>query len=64
MVNDPAHCNAAGQYLAAAVLYDVLFGDVEKITFCPPQLTPEQAASLRRIAHGTVAASPSCMVTE
>ena len=58
MVNDPAHCNAAGQYLAAAVLYDVLFGEVEKVRFCPPQLTPEQAASLRRIAHETVVASP------
>lgn len=58
LVNDPAHCNAAGQYLATAVLYDALFGGVEKITFCPPKLTPEQAASLRKIAHETVAASP------
>ena len=58
LVNDPAHCNAAGQYLATAVLYEALFGGVDKVTFCPPQLTAEQAASLREIARQTVADSP------
>jgi hypothetical protein len=58
MVNDAAHCNNAGQYLAAAVVYECLFSGVEKNTFCPPKLTPEQAASLRKIAKETVDASP------
>lgn len=57
LVNDPAHCNTAGQYLATAVLYESLFGGVEAVTYCPPALTPEQAASLRRIARETVANS-------
>ena len=58
LVNDPAHCNAAGQYLATSVLYEALFGGLEKVTYCPPGLTPEQAASLREIAGKTVADSP------
>lgn len=58
LVNDPAHCNAAGQYLATSVLYEALLGDLEKVTYCPPGLTPEQAASLRGIAQETVAKSP------
>lgn len=58
MVNDPAHCNAAGQYLATAVLYEALFGGVDTVTYCPAGLTAEQAASLRGIARQTVAQSP------
>lgn len=58
MVNDAAHCNNAGQYLAAAVVYESLFSGIEKNTFCPPKMTPEEAASLRKIAKETVDASP------
>ncbi len=58
LTNDAAHCNAAGQYLAAAVLYEALFSGVERNTYCPPKLTPEDAASLRKIAREAVAASP------
>lgn len=58
MVNDAAHCNNAGQYLAAAVVYEALFSGVDKSTFCAPKLPPEQAASLRKIAKATVDASP------
>lgn len=58
LTNDAAHCNAAGQYLAAAVLYEALFSNVEKNTYHPPKLTPEDAASLRQIARAAVAANP------
>lgn len=58
LTNDAAHCNAAGQYLAAATVYEVLFSGVEKVTYFPPKLTAEDAASLRKIAHDAVAARP------
>ena len=58
LTNDAAHCNGAGQYLAAAVLYEALFSGVEKNTYCPPKLTAEDAASLRKIARDAVAANP------
>ena len=58
LTNDAAHCNAAGQYLAAAVLYEALFSDVEKNSYCPPKLTAEDAGSLRQIARDAVAAAP------
>ncbi|MDF3058431.1 MAG: hypothetical protein K0R17_2646 [Rariglobus sp.] len=58
LTNDAAHCNGAGQYLAAAVLYEALFSQVEKNTYHPPKLAAEDAASLRRIAHQAVSANP------
>jgi hypothetical protein len=58
LVNDDAHCNAAGQFLATAVLYETFFGNVEANTFVPAKLPPEDAPSLRKIAHETVAKSP------
>ena len=53
---DYKHCNTAGKFLGAAVLYDKLFNNVEANTFCPPDLAPEDAAMLRRIAHEAVLA--------
>jgi hypothetical protein len=58
LVNDDAHCNAAGQFLATCVLYETFFGNVEANTFVPPKLKAEDAPSLRKIAHETVAKSP------
>ena len=55
---DYKHCNTAGKFLGAAVMYDKLFGNVEENTFCPPDLAPEDAAMLRRIAHAAVAGAP------
>ena len=58
LVCDSAHCNAAGQYLATAVLYEVLFPQEKgAAVYCPPKLTVEDAVSLRKIAHETVAES-------
>ncbi|HSH93955.1 MAG TPA: DUF4886 domain-containing protein, partial [Roseimicrobium sp.] len=57
LVCDSAHCNAAGQYLATAVLYEVLFPQVGGPVYCPPKLAVEDAVSLRKIAHDTVAQS-------
>ncbi len=54
---DANHANKAGQYLAACVWYEVLFGEsVLDNTFVPEGVTPEQAADLRKIAHETIAA--------
>lgn len=54
---DAHHANRAGQYLGAAVCYEVLFrDDVRKVDFVPQGLTSEEAADLRRIAHETVQA--------
>jgi len=54
---DARHANPAGEYLGAAVLYEVLFGEnVENVSFCPRELKPEEAADLRKIAHETVQA--------
>lgn len=55
LVLDAHHANVAGQYLGAAVFYEALFQDnVTRVNFCPKELTPEEAADLRRIAHVTV----------
>jgi hypothetical protein len=55
---DAHHANKAGEYLGSCVWYEFLFhDDVTKLTnYLPPGLTAEQAASLRKIAHDTVAA--------
>lgn len=57
-VLDGHHANSAGEYLGSCVWYEFLFqDDVTKLTqYRPSNLTPEQAASLRKIAHETVAA--------
>ena len=55
---DAHHANGAGTYLGSCVWYEFLFNDdVTKLTkYQPKGLTAEQAASLRKIAHETVAA--------
>lgn len=59
-VLDAKHANKAGRFLGAATLYEMLTGlDVEKNTFVPPGLTPEEATQLREIAHDTLEASPT-----
>jgi hypothetical protein len=57
-VFDGHHANSAGEYLGSCVWYEFLFqDDVTKLTtYRPASLTAEQAASLRKIAHETVAA--------
>jgi len=51
---DGYHANTAGEYLLGCVWYEFLFGnDVRKSTFLPANLTPEDAAILRDIAHAT-----------
>jgi len=54
---DAHHANAAGNYLGSCVWYEFLFqDDVTKLTqFLPKGLTADQAASLRQIAHETIA---------
>lgn len=50
------HANASGEYLGGAVFYEMLFQDsVESNSFVPPDVSPEDAKVLRRIAHETVA---------
>ena len=58
LVLDGHHANGAGEYLGSCVWYEFLFkDDVTKLTsYLPRGLTAEQAASLRKIAHETVAA--------
>lgn len=54
---DAKHCNRAGQFLAAAVWYEVLFSEnVESNTFVPEGMASEDAASLRKVAHQAVSA--------
>ncbi|SDT97819.1 protein of unknown function [Verrucomicrobium sp. GAS474] len=56
---DGHHANKDGEYLGAAVFYEALFGgNVEEVAFVPPNgsLTPEDAATLRHIAHQAVRA--------
>jgi hypothetical protein len=57
-VLDAHHANTAGEYLGSCVWYEFLFNDdVTKLTnYVPAGLSPEQAASLRKIAHETMAA--------
>lgn len=57
---DGIHANTAGRYLGAVTFYEFLFGDsAENVTFVPKGLTPEQATSLRAIAHQVLAAKPA-----
>lgn len=50
------HANENGQYLGAAVFYETIFHDnVEKVSYAPEKVSPEDAAALRHIAHETVA---------
>ena len=56
-VLDAKHCNPAGRFLAASVLYEFLFSKVRDNPFLPPDLTAEDAAELRRIAQEAVAAN-------
>lgn len=52
---DGHHANAAGEYLGAAVWYELLFGhSVVGNSFVPKGVTPADAAILQRIAHETV----------
>jgi len=54
---DAHHASYAGRYLGSAVMYEVLYGDsVEHVSYCPPELKPQQAEELRRIAHETMEA--------
>lgn len=57
-VLDAHHANTAGEYLGSCVWYEFLYqDDVTKLTnYVPNGLTAEQAASLRQIAHDTMAA--------
>lgn len=53
------HCNSQGRYLSGAVFYEAIFRDgVEGNSFRPPKVTSEEAKTLLRVAHETVAASP------
>lgn len=53
---DYRHANLAGEYLGAAVFYEILFGaDVRAVDFTPPGLSPADAAQLRSIAHEAAA---------
>jgi hypothetical protein len=52
--NSGKHCTTAGKYLAALVWYETLFGDVHGNVFVPKDLSPEDAAVLRDVAHKTV----------
>jgi hypothetical protein len=53
------HCNNHGQYLSGAVFYEAIYGDnVENNSFTPPEITPEEAKTLLRVAHQTIAVSP------
>ena len=50
------HANPAGQFLAAAVFYEILFNEnVESNPYMPNHVSPEDVKALRRIAHEVVA---------
>lgn len=54
---DGHHANSAGEYLGACVWFEVLFQEsVVGNTFVPKDLSPEDAAYLRDVAHRAVAA--------
>jgi len=61
---DAHHANVAGTYLGSCVWYEFLFNDdVTALTiYLPKGLTAEQAASLRKIAHDTVASQRQATV--
>jgi len=51
---DTHHANAAGCYLGACVFYECLFGkSVVENSFVPPEIDPQDARFLRRVAHET-----------
>lgn len=51
------HANAKGKYLAAAVFYEMIFGDnVETVPATRKDISSDEAATLRRIAHQAVVA--------
>lgn len=53
---DFKHCNAEGKYLGAAVFYGFLFGEkTADLTYVPPSVKPEDAATLRGIADQVLA---------
>ena len=54
MAYDGSHASAAGRYLGACTWYGFFFGDVRGVDFAPEGVTPQQAATLRDVAHGTV----------
>ena len=56
MVYDGSHASVAGRYLGACTWYDFYYGDVRGNGFLPDGVTPEQAATLRDVAHNTVKA--------
>lgn len=52
---DAKHASEAGCYLGGLVWYGFLFGeDPEKVKFAPPEVEPEFAAQLRRVAAQTL----------
>lgn len=55
---DYKHANTDGQYLGAAVFYEILYNDsVLDVPFVPAKMSPENARILRQIAHQAVLAS-------
>lgn len=62
---DGHHANAAGEYLGAAVWFEVLFGQsVVGNTFVPKGLIAEDVAILQRIAHQTVSGGAKPALSE
>ena len=56
-VTGDKHANAKGKYLAAAVFYEMIFGqNVEPVPVARKEISPEDAAALRHIAHEAVVA--------
>lgn len=54
------HANLNGEYVGAAIWYEMLFNDnVENVEFVPKDMDPELAKTLRKIAHETIKA-PAC----
>lgn len=53
---DFKHCNAEGKYLGAAVFHEFLLGDAARNAFVPPDIQPEDAEVLRKVADEVVAA--------
>jgi hypothetical protein len=63
---DGHHAGTAGEFLAALVWREFFLGvDVRKNTFKPQNLSEEEAAILRSVAHATVAEhlEPKCLKT-
>ncbi len=62
LTKDSGHASVYGRYLGAAVWHEFFFGDVRDNTFIPKNVSPEDAALLRQIAHDTVSAWPGRLV--